>query len=228
VAVAVAELTAVLITSKHGYDYYFLPILNLSGFSLFLMFLSLQDIGYLNRLNIKKIFVFSCIFIVFCGLWRIVDMRKIFIHHIELKRESLMIYQKLTNEYSDYMEIIPLRASSPLGALAFGNFFINNGLFSEALQKIYGEKYFYNGLEGKFHTWTKEFFIEDIFFKRKGYKIVSLFPASGKNIGMLCNTDSFLSFESVFTGEYEAIYILKNVIIGAGKFQKQSLSPEMP
>jgi len=227
-AVAVTELTAVLITSKHGYDYYLLPVLSLSGLTLFLIFLCLQSIDYFKQHNIKKVFIFSCIFFIFCGLWRIVDMKYIYIQKIELKKESLMIYQKLADEYKDYLEIIPVRASSPLGALAFGNYFINNGLYSESLQKIYGEKYFYNGLEGKFHTWTREFLIEDTVFKRNGYKIIILGPASGKNTGMLINTGSFLRFQSAYEGEYGAIYILKDIIRGAGKFHKQSIAPEMP
>ncbi len=227
-AVAVTELTAVLITSKHGYDYYLLPVLSLSGFTLFLILLCLQSIDYFNQQNRKKVFIFSCIFFVFCGLWRIVDIKKIYTQHMELKQESLMICQKLANEYKDYLEIIPLRASSALGALAFGNYFINNGLYSESLQKIYGEKYFYNALEGKFHTWTREFLIEDMFFKGKGCKIIFLSAASGKNVGMLINTGSFLHFESVLEGEYGSIYVLKDIIRGAGKFQKQSIAPRMP
>lgn len=227
VAVTFAQLTAILVISKHGYDYYLLPVLNLSGFALFLIFLCMQTTGFLSRSNLKKVCILFVTFIVFCGLWRIVDMKKILIHHIELKQESLMIYQKMINEYSDYMEIIPLRASSPLGALSFGNYFLNNGLYSELLREIYGEKYFYNGLEGKFHTWTQDFLIEDLFFTRKIRKIALLSPAYGENVGKLCNTGSYLYFEAAFMGEYGAIYILKDVILKAGEFKKQSISPKV-
>jgi hypothetical protein len=124
---------------------------------------------------------------------------------MEIKQESFMIYQKLENEYKDYLVIIPLCAHSPVGALACCNYFFSDGgLYSKSLQKIYGEKYFYNGFEGKFHTWTKELLIEDIISKGYDKKIVLIGPAMG---------------------EYGAIYIIEGITIDAGKFHPFTFSP---
>jgi len=226
VAVTIAQLTAVLVIPKHGYDYYLLPVLNLTGFSLFLMVLCLQRINYFNRLNMRQIAVPICIFFILCSFWRTADIKKIFVQRMAIKQESLIMCQIFQDEYKNYLKIIPLGVSCPIGALAFGNYFLNNGLYSETLHRIYGEKYFYNGLEGKFHTWTKEFFIEDFFFKGYANKIISLGPADIEYIDGLCKTGSLLHCRNILMGEYGGIFVLEKIVLNAGKFQRQSYGLE--
>ena len=196
VAVTVAQLCAVLIVAKYPVERYLLPALSLSGFMLFLIFVYLRRLDCFSRFEIRKVVLFVAIFFILISAWRIYDIKNVFTQKLQIKQESLAIYNKLEDEYKNYLKISysfpSFLSSSPAAALAFGNFFIGNGLYSEALQKIYGEAYFYNGVSGIFNTWTKEFSIEDIILKGHGDKVIlygtPLHMYSNNKI--ICTTDS--------------------------------------
>lgn len=221
------QLCAVLIFSKSGYDYYFLPVMNLSALMIFLMIVYLQGIEA-KFLSGTGTVLIICIFLFFGSVWRAAEIKDVFIKNLQNKREGLGVFQALENDYKNYFKISCYRCSSPICALSFGNFFINNGLYSESLQDIYGEAYFYDRREGKFHTWTKEFAVEDIIFQSQGNRILIHAPFFIKEHGFMLptRTGSILHLKDVFGGEFESIYMLKGIAIGAGKFQPFSLSPE--
>ena len=250
-AVVVAQLFSILITAKHPPIRNLLPLISLSGFTLFLIFVYLQRIDYFSYLNIKKVIIFVSIFFIFSSVWRIVEIKNVLLQKLQIKQESLVLYSRLENEYKNYLKISyshPLLfSSSPVAALAFGNFFITNGLYSESLQKIYGEAYFYSALSGNFRTWTKGFSIEDIILKGHGDKVILYGPPNSNKIiicmtdsnlyscmrgwsiedvsvngyadKMSCRTSSFLNLKDVFKGEYVTIYIIEGITTSAGKFQ---------
>ncbi|MCX5850116.1 MAG: hypothetical protein NTW65_11800 [Deltaproteobacteria bacterium] len=238
-AVVVAQLCAVMMIAKHSSDYYLLPALSLSGFVLFLMFLYLQRINYFNRFDTKNIVFFIGIFFIFSSVWRIVDIKNVFIQNMTIKQESLAVHLKAESEYKNYLKIFLIRASSPLSALAFGNYYtkalhsdsalafgnyFTKALHSEVLRKIYGEAYFYDTINGEFHTWTKVFLIEDVISKGYGDRIIfqgKLFEKNGDKL--VCNTGSILQLRDVLRGEYETIYTLQGITIPKGSpFQPTS------
>ncbi len=179
-AIVVAQLCSILITAKHPPDRNLLPALCLSSISLFLMFMSLKRMGYLNHLKIKIIIVFASFFFILSGIWRIIDIKNVFMEKLAIKNEALIIYQLLDNQYKHFKQIsyaAPYpRSSAPIDALAWGNFFIANGLYSGSLQRLYGEAYFYNIFMKKFHTWTKEFSLKDIVLNGHGGEVVIYGP----------------------------------------------------
>lgn len=179
-AVTVAQLCAFLIVAKYSVDRYLLPALSLSGLMLFLMFVFLKRLDCFSRFEVRKVVLFFAIFFIMISAWRIYDIKNVYAQKLQIKQESLAIYNQLEDEYKNYLKISysfpSFRSSSPAAALAFGNFFIGNGLYSESLQKIYGENYFYDGLSGIFHTWTKEYSIEDFILKGHSDKAILYGP----------------------------------------------------
>jgi hypothetical protein len=228
-AVTVAQMFLILVTVKHPAGRYLFPAMGLSGFTLFLMFIYLQRRDYFNRFNIKKIVVFAGVILIFSGAWRMVEIKNTFLQNVQIREEALAVYRKMENEYKNYLKIYCIfLSSSPSGALAFGNYYVNEGLFSESLQKIYGDVYFYNPFNKKFYDWTREFSIEDTILKSNGNRIVFHFP-SLREYGetLVCNKGSILHLRDVFEGQYETIYVLEGITLMWDKDEKP-VNPPSP
>ena len=186
-AVAAAQMFAVLIVAKHPAGWYLAPVFSLSGFMLFLTFLYLQKINYFNNFNFKKGVFFIGIILLFSCVWRIVEIRNLFMQKLQIREESLAVYQKVESDYKDYLKIYCLfdasygPSSSPVSALGFGDFFVNEGRYSEHLRKIYGNSYFYNALDKTFYVWAEEFSIEKIILRGNGNRIVFHLPSLLEN-----------------------------------------------
>ncbi len=212
-AVTSAQLLAVLIVAKHYTDRYLLPVMSLSGFMLFLVFAYLRRVDYFSRVNMKKLAVIVGMMLVIGGAWRIVGIKNIFIQNLHIREEALAVNQILENEYKDYLKISIYRCSSPICALAFGNFYVNNALYSEALQKIYGDAYFFNGLNnganGSFHTWTRVFPMDNIILSGHKDKII-LQGSPPRYLGdtIASRAGLMLNLRDLFGGEYETIYAI--------------------
>lgn len=228
VAVIAAQLCTVLIVVKQSCERYALPVLCLSGFLLFLIFIYLQRRNYFSRFDTKKVTFFIVIFLIFSSAWRVVDMKNLFRDYLQTKQESLTAYWKVENEYKNYLKIFYYMTPSPLAALSWGShcashkyLYISDiqagrfskGQYSESLQKIYGDVYFYNMWNGEFYTWTKSFLIEDMIFKRYGNRIIFHGPPIfRKNNNILpCMTGSVLQLKDVFDGVSDTIYVLQGI-----------------
>ena len=189
-----------------------MPALSLSGFMLFLMVINLQRINYLITFNTRKQFIFVVIILILFGGWRVFDIKNIFNQKNQIKEESLIVFSKLTNEFKNHIKIfygLPNlgAASSPVFALAYGNTFIANFIYSELLQKIYGDVYFYNILDGKFYTWNKVLSFDDVIslgFKRG---IVFDGPSLSRYDNKIICLDNAISRIRMLTVEY---FIFRN------------------
>ena len=223
-----AQLLAVLMIAKHPAGWYLIPVLSLSGLMLFFNLLYLQR---LNFFSIKRVILFTGILLLFMSVWRIIDIKNVFMQNLQIKKESLAVYGKVESEYKDYLKIHHfflssyLASSSPVCALAFGNYFVNEGRYSESLQKIYGDVYFYNALNKKFYNWTKEFPVENYILKGNGNKIVFFFPSLHEyGDKITCRSGSVLHLKDVFGGQLETIYILDGITLMRG----ENKAPENP
>jgi hypothetical protein len=230
-SVATAQMFAVLIVAKHPASWYLAPVFSLSGFMLFLTFLYLQRIDYFNNFNFKKVVFLIGIIFIFSGAWRIVEIRNMFMQKLQIKQESLAVYKKVESDYKDYLKISCLfdpsygPSSSPINALALGDFFVNEGRYSEHLRKIYGNSYFYNALDGIFYIWAEESSIEKIILGGDGNRIVFHFPSlreDGDKI--ICKNGSILHLRDILGGQFETIYVLKGVILN---WEKQFIPPSV-
>lgn len=230
-AVAAAQMFAVLIVAKHPASWYLAPVFSLSGFMIFLIFVYLKRIDYFNNVNFKKVLFFIGIIFIFSGAWRIVEIRNMFMQKLQIKQESLAVYKKLENEYKDYIKISCLfhptygASSSPVNALALGDFFVNEGRYSEQLQNIYGNSYFYNALNGTFYIWAEEFPIEKIILKGDGNRIVFHLPSLREDGDKItCRSGLILHLRDVLGGQFETIYVLKGVTLN---WEKQFIPPSV-
>ncbi|PKN52600.1 MAG: hypothetical protein CVU55_05010 [Deltaproteobacteria bacterium HGW-Deltaproteobacteria-13] len=233
-SLTVAQLLAVMMVAKHPAGWYLIPALGLSGLMLFLMLLYLQRLGYFNRFHSKKVVLFAGIIFISVTAWGMVDIKNVFMQNLQIKQESLAVYGKVESEYKDYHKFYQvflssyLASSSPVCALAFGNYFVNEGRYSGSLQKIYGDVYFYNALNKKFYNWTREFSMENFILEGHGSKIVFQFPSIPEyGDRIICKRGSILHLKDVFKGQPETIYILDGITLMREE-NKETADPVSP
>jgi hypothetical protein len=150
-AVAAAQVTGLLMVSKHSAHHYLLPVLNLSGMAFFLIFLYFKHL--LDQYNVtpKILTASTAIFLVFLFfLANPVGKLNMKISWLtKLKEQSLAVHQEVKNNYKDYVKIFYYGSSSPGYALKFGSD-LSRGYHAEPLEKLYKNVYFYN-------IWGKRF-----------------------------------------------------------------------
>jgi hypothetical protein len=182
-----AQVMGLLMVSKHSANHYLLPVLNLSGFALFLIFIYFKNLWKYLNVNPKILQVAAAFFLVF--LFVLVNPvgnlnRRITRLEI-LKNRSLAIYYDVENNYQDYVKIFYYGSSSPAYALKFGND-LSRSYHSELLEKEYKNVYFYD-------IWKKHFtgfdYNRTIPFKnikkKYGNKIIFQGPNGLHDIGRL-------------------------------------------
>jgi hypothetical protein len=150
-AVAAAQLIGLLMVSKHSAHHYLLPVLNLSGFAFFLIFLNIKHLQESLDVNPKILTASTAIFLVFLFVLAnpVGQLNKTITRLTKVKTQSLAIHQEVNNNYQDYAKIFYYGSSSPEYALKFGND-LSRSYHSETLEKLYKNVYFYD-------IWTKRF-----------------------------------------------------------------------
>jgi hypothetical protein len=240
-AVIVSILLSLLIVIKQSAERYALPASCLTGFVIFLQLILLQKLGYLRRFNAQKMTFFIVVLLILSGVWRIYALKYPYQELLLIKNDALTYYAEADNEYKNYVKIFINQqpksiAPSVMAGLSYGNNMVSHkyyhiseiseggfskGLYSETLQKIYGETYFYNMCSGEFYTWTKTFFIEDMITKGQASKIIFYGPPGFiKSSWLPCRTGSVLHLKNVSRGSYDNIYILEGISIKALNLEK--------
>jgi hypothetical protein len=150
-AVAAAQLTGLLMVSKHSAHHYLLPVLNLSGMAFFLIFLYFKHLIGQYNVNPKILTASTAIFLVFLFVLAnpVGQLNKTISRLKNLTKRSLAIYQEVKDNYKNYAKIFYYGSSSPAYALKFGND-LSRSYHSEPLEKLYKNVYFYD-------IWTKRF-----------------------------------------------------------------------
>lgn len=212
-----AQLVAVFMTAKQPAGWYLIPSQVLSGLMLFVMLKYFIDLKYFNT---RKIILLTVVFLFSMSVLRINDIKNVFMQNLQVKEKSSAVYQTMEGSYKDYLKIYHvflsthISSSSPLCALAFGNYFVNEGRYSGLLRRMYGDVYFYNALDQKFYNWTKEFSMEDFILKGKQKKIVFQFPSIPEyGEAITCSSGSVLHLKDVFGGENGTLYIPEGITV---------------
>ncbi len=150
-AVTAAQVTGLLMVSKHSAHHYLLPVLNLSGLAFFLIFLYFKHLLAQYNVTTKILTASTAIFLVFLFfLANPVGKLNMTISRLtKLKEQSLAVHQEVKDNYKDYVKIYYYGSSSPEYALKFGND-LSRSYHSEPLEKLYNNVYFYD-------IWTKRF-----------------------------------------------------------------------
>ncbi|UCC39581.1 MAG: hypothetical protein JSV96_17675 [Candidatus Aminicenantes bacterium] len=150
-ATTAAQVLGLFMVSKHSADHYLLPVLNLSGITLLLIFLYLKYILGPHKINSNILTILIVIFLVFLIVFinPAGQIKKSVNQLTKQKEASLAIRQEVENNYKDYVKIYYYRSSSLEYALKFGND-LSRSYSSEILQRLYKNVYFYD-------IWRKEF-----------------------------------------------------------------------
>ncbi|UCH97996.1 MAG: hypothetical protein JSV88_14390, partial [Candidatus Aminicenantes bacterium] len=151
VGTAAAQAAGLLMVSKHSANHYLLPVLNLAGITLFLIFFSLKHLLDHHHVNSKIFIIIIVIFLVALAVLLNPpgQLKKKINHLANLKEKSLAVYQEMKNNYQDYTRIYFYRSSSQEYALKFGSD-LSRSYHAETLEKLYKHVYFYD-------IWTKRF-----------------------------------------------------------------------
>ena len=152
-AVILSQLLGVLMVGKHPARHYLMPVLCLSGITVFLIFSLLKDL--LNQLKAKENFhifklkvsyLFLSFMVFTAGAFFLVNpvnqIKNTASYKTWIKNKSLAVYRQAETAYKDYAKIYCYGSSSPAYALKFGDDYAGNN-YTEALAQIYKDAHFY-------------------------------------------------------------------------------------
>ena len=150
--VAAAQAIGLIMVSKHSANHYLLPELCLTGLTLYFIYYYLKHIftHYKINLNYLKTSITVLVVIVFVFTNPLGQITTKVKRLESLKKRSIALYEHMQQNYKDYTQIYYYRSSSPAYALKFGND-LARSRYSENLQKIYKNVYFYDNWRRKFY-----------------------------------------------------------------------------
>ncbi|MCP5047217.1 MAG: hypothetical protein GY940_08595 [bacterium] len=150
---AMAQVLGLVMVSKHSASHYLLPVLNLSGVMVFLLFFYLRHLVKEGGLAVSgRTLRFS--FIAFIAVAALITnplggtgktLKKL----NRMKEKSLAVRHQLDTNYKDYAIIYYYRSSSPEYGLKFGSD-LSRSYHAGVLEKLYPDVYFYD-------IWTRRF-----------------------------------------------------------------------
>ena len=202
-----ANLLGILIVAKHYHaNHYLLPVLALSGVTLFF---SLESINvlfkrkiYLNGLQLVFIMLFL---VVFFG-WFLPVLQVKNRGYKETNKEYIEVNEIIKCNYDDYLQIYYFPDGlNKFSALKFGNGYskLTN---QDALSSLYPDTYFYNFMTGGFQLWERQIPHERIFGKFGKKIIITGRPMSQVDIEALNNMGIFIN--TIYKGMFQSIYEL--------------------
>jgi len=152
-ACALAQCLALAMVSKHAASHYLLPVLNLSGLMVFLLFFYWKKQMVANHSPayawVLAIVFFSVICISAVFINPPVAAIDIVRHATHVQEVSLALHQQVEDTYRDHAKIYYYRCSAPEYALKFGSD-LSRSYHAETLDKLYANVYFYD-------IWTNRF-----------------------------------------------------------------------
>jgi hypothetical protein len=203
-----------LVAKQYSADHYLIPVLLLSGISVFFIFKLL--------VKSEKIIlpVLVCSLILY---FSIIQPPKIKYAELgyRLTNEELISTQKIIdNNYSNYTKVYYYPYSmNKFSALNFGNVHTKHKLLSY-LKEVYPNTYFYNYSHEIFQVWNAEISLLDI-IKQNGNKIL-LVGGPRNNEGAQKMIRSNIPLKTVYQGRVQGIYELDSV-----KFNQMALQSDI-
>jgi hypothetical protein len=173
-AILVCQTVGILMIIKHpGDSRYLLPVIALSGFALFFLIQISFNFLEVNVKFGKFSLTIAILIIIYSFVLSVHDLSKSYTELNSKKLNSYALLKKLNTKYQNHVIIPYYGSSSPTFALFFGNKW-ENYKYTEILEKIYGDIFFYNLFSGYFFAWSpsKELFIVDLLFNGEINKIL--------------------------------------------------------
>ena len=159
-SVIIAQVAGVLMVGKHAAPHYLVPVLSLSGITLFLIYMLFRE-AILNkpepeRAEHSKLYknypvlasiVLLAVFFIFFN--PVVQVMESISQKSRVKENSLAIHREMESKYNTRAKIFYYASSAPAFALKFGNDLSRNA-YSQTLQTLYKDTYFYDFLRKDF------------------------------------------------------------------------------
>jgi len=214
VGITATQIIGILFVARHFKSKYLLPELCLSALALYLVYLKAEQFypgAMLPGHAVKKRFTLRCaVGVFFCAFSFLQTIQGVSDYHrtrSDKLREAMQIEKKLNSEFKDYCIVYYYNASSVIFGLEFGNQW--TPLYQELLNRVYGEKYFYNNKGHYVVSWNKKARIplEDL-KSRYNNKILFFgapFPELYRKVAIPLPK---FPLKDVFGGEYVTLYKL--------------------
>jgi len=138
-----------MVVARHFKSKYLLPVLCLSGLTLYLVNEILTDRSEKKRS--RWISHAGILFVVFSLIYTAQGVKKFYRLRSDKLKESIAIGKKLQSEFRDYQIIYYYGASSVIFGLEFGNQW--TPAYRTLLREMYGDNYFYNVSNGVIYHW---------------------------------------------------------------------------
>ena len=205
-ALITTNILAILIVAKHYHaNHYLLPVLALSGVTLFFSFESIKTI--LKKkvwLNVSQL-IFIVLFVLVFFIWFLPVLQVKNWGYKETNKEYAEVNEILKCNYSNYLKVYHYPDGlNKFSALKFGNGYskLTNQM---ALSVLYPNTYFYNIMTGGFQRWEYQIPHELIFGKHGKKIIITGRPISQFHITALNDLGIFLipSYKGMFQAIYE-------------------------
>jgi hypothetical protein len=204
--VATSAFGILLVAKQYNANHYLIPVLLLTGISLFFILKILFSPNFLTFFR-KAVFPIVVIGLVVLLSWQQPAKMKYANNGYKITNEEMdSTNLMLERNYSDYAKIHYYPFSlNKYSALNFGDVYTKRKMLPE-LKKMYPKTYFYDFYFNLMQYWNAEIFLEDV-IEFNGNKILMVGGPRDENLlGELENRG--LPFKKVYKGRIQAIYEL--------------------
>jgi len=197
----------VLLVAKHyKADHYLIPILLLSGVTIFMVIQIINETFKLKILQKLLLPLTALGFLIFTASVQPRKMEQINLDYKKASEEISSSYQLIKDEYPDYMPVnYYIFSMNKFTALKFGDDFSKARIRND-LKRIYPNTYFYEFSSNQYFKWNEKIELQDI-IKQHGKKIILLNgPTDEKTLGEM--KERGFPVKQVYHGSSQNLFIL--------------------
>lgn len=202
-----SELFGILLVAKHYHaNHYLIPVLLLTGITLFFVLKVIIKVSNRNYLN-KIVFpVFVIALITILSLQLPPKMSYADYGYRITNEEIDSVKVMMENQYPDYTKIYYYPYSlNKYSALNFGDVYTKRKMLPY-LKELYPETYFYNFDKNKFTYWNAEITLTEI-IKSKGNEILMVGGPLNENL-LEPMKERGIPLKEIYSGRIQAVYML--------------------
>lgn len=197
----------ILLVAKHYHvNHYLVPVLLLSGITLYFIWLILQqnfNNKILNKFGLPAVLVFLTVFLAFTQPAKMKYANDGYkLTNTEMDDTNAM----MERDYPDYRKVYYYPNSlNQYSALNFGDVYSRRRMLSN-IKAVHGDTYFYHSIEKRIKNWNVEVSVADI-IREHGNKILLVGgPRDSKEVAELWINE--FPVQEIYKGRIQAIYVL--------------------
>lgn len=196
VAIIICQIAGLLMVAKHFSPHYLVPFEAFMGANIFLL---LRFTSF-----IKKKFALPVIFLGLIVIFGFIN-NKLYVSNNNFNDEYLKAGDKFKLYNNNYAKIVGYAGGSIEAALKFGNVY-STQIFSDALQRIYPNTFFYDINADKFYEWIGETDLDYIIAKFGDKIVFNCFTLDMSTINRLAARGLYL--KKINSANKQAVYEL--------------------